>query len=377
MISIWEKETFFTKQDIIIVGAGFAGLWAAFYLKKKKPHLKITILEKAAIPASASTRNAGFACFGSLTELIHDAGVMGAAQMVDLVALRYRGLKKIQKHFGALADFDRCGGFELFGNDDQQTARDLLNHCAYLNALLRSVTGCKRTFQLADKKLERFGFANTSHLVQTNGEGYLHPGKLLCSMLQKVQSTGVQVIQGVAVASFEPAQGKIKVEAQDGLRFSASALLICSNAHARELLPDIAVTPARGQMLLTSPIKKLPFQGTFHSEEGYYYFRNLGNRVLLGGARNTNFSEEETTEPLTSASIQAALERYLKNTVLPNYKHPYSIERRWAGIMGMGANKLPIVEQVQPGVFCLLGMGGIGVALAPELGKSAAAMMLR
>ena len=185
------------------------------------------------------------------------------------------------------------------------------------------------------------------------------------------------MIQGVAVASFEQAQGKIKVEAQDGLHFSAGALLICSNADAKKLLPAIAITPARGQMLLTSSIKKLPFQGTFHSEEGYYYFRNLGNRVLLGGARNTNFGEEETTEALTSASIQAALEQYLRNTVLPNYKQPYSIERRWAGIMGMGANKLPIVEQVQPGVFCLLGMGGIGVALAPELGKSAAAMMLR
>jgi len=193
MISIWEKEAFFTKQDIIIVGGGFAGLWAAFYLKKKKPHLKITVLEKAAVPASASTRNAGFACFGSLTELIHDAGVMGAAQMVDLVALRFRGLKKIQKHFGAEVDFSRCGGFELFGNNDQYTGKDLLNHCAYLNALLRSVTGSKKTFRLADKKLEKFGFANTSHMVQTTGEGYLHPGKLLRSLGQKVQSMGVQV----------------------------------------------------------------------------------------------------------------------------------------------------------------------------------------
>ena len=40
MISIWEKESFFAPQDIIIVGNGFVGLWSAFHLKKKKPKLK-------------------------------------------------------------------------------------------------------------------------------------------------------------------------------------------------------------------------------------------------------------------------------------------------------------------------------------------------
>ena len=36
-VSVWEKETFFAPQDIIIVGSGFVGLWSAFYLKKKHP----------------------------------------------------------------------------------------------------------------------------------------------------------------------------------------------------------------------------------------------------------------------------------------------------------------------------------------------------
>src|SRR5215216_7089572 len=99
MISIWEKESFFAPQDIIIVGNGFAGLWSAFYLKKKNPNLKITIIDRGVIPTGASTRNAGFACFGSLGELIHDSEQMGTDKMLELVEMRFHGLERIQKYF--------------------------------------------------------------------------------------------------------------------------------------------------------------------------------------------------------------------------------------------------------------------------------------
>ena len=49
-ISIWEKETFYAPQDIIIIGSGFVGLWSAFYLKKNHPKLKITIVDRGLIP---------------------------------------------------------------------------------------------------------------------------------------------------------------------------------------------------------------------------------------------------------------------------------------------------------------------------------------
>src|SRR5687767_7344918 len=92
MISIWEKETFFAPQDVLIVGSGLVGLWSAFLMKRKSPDLKITILERGMIPTGASTRNAGFACFGSLSELVYDARAMGTEKMLQLVEMRYEGL---------------------------------------------------------------------------------------------------------------------------------------------------------------------------------------------------------------------------------------------------------------------------------------------
>src|SRR5690242_8388342 len=112
-LSIWEKESFFAKRDIIIVGAGLCGLWCAHHLKLKHPTLKILILDKGIIPSGASTRNAGFVCFGSPTELLHDAAIMGAERMWQIVAMRYKGIQKIKGCFGAAEiNYEDCGGYE-------------------------------------------------------------------------------------------------------------------------------------------------------------------------------------------------------------------------------------------------------------------------
>ena len=90
-LSVWEKESFFAPADIVIAGSGLVGLWSAYYLKRSAPHLSITIVERGIIPTGASTRNAGFACFGSLTELVADAQKMGEDHMLELVEMRYFG----------------------------------------------------------------------------------------------------------------------------------------------------------------------------------------------------------------------------------------------------------------------------------------------
>jgi glycine/D-amino acid oxidase-like deaminating enzyme len=375
-ISIWEKETFFAPQDVIIIGSGFVGLWSAFYLKKKHPKLKISIVERGLIPTGASTRNAGFACFGSLSEVVHDAQVMGTDKMLNLVEMRFRGLERIQKHFDKEAiNFDLCGGYELYDMADKISSEQLEHNIGYINTLLKPITGTKKTYKLTDDKIEAFGFGNTRHIIRNNLEGYLHSGKLLQALLLRVQSMGVQVFNSLEIKSFEYVNDHFQLETDHQVSLSASQLLLCTNAFTKNLYPEIDIVPARGQVLLTSPIEKLPLKGTFHSDEGFYYFRNLGNRVLLGGARNKALLAEETTEISTSEFIQNELENYLNNVVLPHYKDQYQIEHRWAGIMAMGSEKLPIVKELQPNIFCAVRMSGMGVALAPIVGQEIAHMM--
>lgn len=376
-VSIWEKDTFFAPQDVIIIGSGFVGLWSAFYLKKKHPKLKISVIERGLIPTGASTRNAGFACFGSLSEVVHDAQMMGTDKMLSLVEMRYKGLERIQKHFEKeVSDFDLCGGYELYDHSDKATSGQLQHNIEYINSLFKPVTGTKRTYKLTDDKIAGFGFGHTRHLVKNNLEGYLHSGKLLQALLNRVQSMGVQVFNSIEIKAYHRTNNHFELITDHPVSLSANQLLLCTNAFTKSLFPEIDIVPARGQVLLTSPIENLSWKGTFHSDEGFYYFRNLGNRVLLGGARNKAFTDEETTTMDTSYFIQQELEKYLNEVVLPGYRGLFQVEHRWAGIMAMGSEKLPIIRELEAGLFCAVRMSGMGVALAPVVGQQIAQMMV-
>jgi gamma-glutamylputrescine oxidase len=61
-------------------------------------------------------------------------------------------------------------------------------------------------------------------------------------------------------------------------------------------MTDVPVKPGRGQVIITSEMEHLPFKGSFHFDEGYYYFRNVGKRVLFGGGRNLDFQTETSTK---------------------------------------------------------------------------------
>jgi glycine/D-amino acid oxidase-like deaminating enzyme len=380
MISIWEKETFYAPQDVVIVGSGFVGLWSALQLKKKNPKMKITIVDRGIIPIGASTRNAGFACFGSLSEVVYDAQTMGTDKMLQLVEMRFKGLERIRKYFTDKAiDFELCGGYELYDHSGKISSERLQGNIQYINTLFKPIIGKKKTYKLVDESIEAFRFGTTRHLVKNNLEGYLHSGKLVQALLSKVQGMGVQVFSQTEIKSFQTAGEKIELQSFHPGSYqylSTSQLLICTNAFAKELLPDEDIVPARGQVLLTSPIENLPWKGTFHSDEGFYYFRNLGNKVLLGGARNKAFDDERTTDINTSDFIQSQLENYLNEVVLPDFKGRYTIENRWAGIMAMGGEKMPIVKEVQPNIFCCIRMSGMGVALAPIVSQQVTQMML-
>lgn len=82
-LSYWEKVNFY-RPDIIIVGSGIVGLTAAIAIKKQQPNISVTILERGFLPSGASTKNAGFACFGSISELIEQEKICGTDGYIQL-----------------------------------------------------------------------------------------------------------------------------------------------------------------------------------------------------------------------------------------------------------------------------------------------------
>src|SRR5882672_5759606 len=156
-VSVWESESFFAPKDFIIIGSGFTGLWSAYYLKKRYPGKSVLILERGIIPSGASSRNAGFACFGSFTELESDTKQQGEAEMLELVEMRYKGLEKIRKKFSPSAiDYENLGGYELISPEKFPDVNALRTRIDGINIKLKKITGIQKTFQLNDSKIKSF-----------------------------------------------------------------------------------------------------------------------------------------------------------------------------------------------------------------------------
>jgi gamma-glutamylputrescine oxidase len=372
-LSIWEKESFFPHQDIIIVGAGLMGLWTALELKKQDKGLRIAIIERSPVPLGASTRNAGFACFGSPTELLHNADTMGIDAMLQVVEMRYRGIEKIRSHFSAeQIGFDPCGGYECI-NRDYRHWDILAEKINWLNQLLQPITGTASIFQRVDERLPGLGLRNFDALVENTTEAALHSGELVAALMQKVREAGVQVLMGLELANWSEQASNIRLETAQHISVITERLLFCTNGFSGLLLPQLDMEPARGQVIVTSPIPGLAMKGAFHFNEGFYYWRNLGDRVLLGGARNNAVDAERTTELAGSEPIRQALEAFLAEHLDGRYR--YTIDHHWSGIMAFTGSRRPVVEKISARVYASIACNGMGVALTPVVAEQAAALL--
>lgn len=361
--SYWEHQSWLSNVDFTVVGSGIVGLNAALDLKERFPAANVLILERGLLPNGASTKNAGFACFGSISEILEDLNYHSEEEVINLVKKRISGLELLRKTLGdKTIGYEAHGGYELFTNEDKQLYEDCLEKIEYVNKLLEPIFS-ERVF-FARENI--FNFENIREkLVYSAFEGQIDTGKMMTALLQKVQTAGIKILNNVTVKEFAE-NGKDVEVVTDQFTFSTAKLLIANNGFASQL-GIMEVKPARAQVLITKPIKNLHIKGTFHLEKGFYYFRNIDDRILLGGGRNLDFRAEETTEMELTSLIQNKLEDLLQNSILP--KTEYEIDHRWSGIMGVGNNKKPIVKQTSENIFCGVRLGGMGVAIGSLVGK--------
>lgn len=375
MLSYWEKQSLL-NYDTIVIGSGIVGLSTAVSLKEKLPHHRILVLERAALPTGASTKNAGFACIGSLTEILDDLHSMREEDVVALVELRLRGLKKLRERLGDKAiGYCENGSYELISGAEESC----LDKLSSANKLLHSVLKGD-AFTLHSEKIEQFGFSTTAvkHLVQNNFEGELHTGKMMRTLIDLALQKGIEIKTGCQVERVEEEPNTVKVIVKhtvlnEELIFAADKVVLCTNAFTKQLFPETDLCPGRGQVLITEPVANLPFKGIFHFDKGYYYFREIDGRVLFGGGRNKDFRGEESTAFEFNDAVRNDLLQKLKEIILPGKE--FAISDWWTGIMAFGDTKHPIVERKTPRIFMGVRMGGMGVAIGTEAGEKLALLV--
>jgi glycine/D-amino acid oxidase-like deaminating enzyme len=365
-LSYWELKNWFTNVDFTIVGSGIVGLHCALALRNKFPDSKILILEKGILPQGASTKNAGFACFGSISEILDDLKSHSEEEVIQLIQKRWNGLQLLRKNLGdSVIDFKPYGGYELFLKDDESIYNECLQKLPFINEILKPIF----RNEIFTKEVDRFDFKGIQdYLIFNLYEAQIDTGKMMHALLQKANSNNIMILNQVEVAAFHEKRDSVEVAIGD-LIFSTKKLLFATNGFASQLTNN-QVKPARAQVLITEPIPNLDIKGTFHLDKGYYYFRNIDDRILLGGGRNLDFEGETTTELDQTELIQNRLEELLKEVILPNTD--FKIAHRWSGIMGLGSSKNPFVEQLSENVYCGVRLGGMGVAIGSLIGQELA-----
>ncbi|MGM0460316.1 MAG: NAD(P)/FAD-dependent oxidoreductase [Bacteroidota bacterium] len=352
--SYWETHEWMKPPDLLVVGGGIVGASAALFYKEKFPGHDVLVVDRGLMPQGASTRNAGFACIGSISEHLADMKTAGEGVVYGRIKQRWNGLNLLKEKIGEEAiGYEPSGGHEIFTNEEIFDA-------------------CKKRIPEINRQLrEQLGLADVYKVTQFEGypaifnrvEGAINSGKLMKRLHQRINKLGVETRWNCRVDSVE----NNTVTLKNGVQIHPGKLVLATNGFTKNLT-DLPVKPARGYVFVTRPVNDLKWRGTFHFDEGYIYFRNVGNKLLIGGARNVAKREEETDEFGVNPAIKHHLIRFVNETL----KLPagWEIEQEWNGIMGMTDNKEPIIKQISPNSWAAAGLSGMGIAIGMEVAKS-------
>ena len=364
-LSYWEKSAYLRNIDFLIIGSGIVGLSTAIFLKRKYQDARILIIERGYLPSGASTKNAGFTCFGSPTELYDDLKTTSEQKVWETFSSRFTGLQRLFELVSkdAIA-YKQCKSWDIIAeNDSNKITNDFIE---YINDKAYKLTGEKKIYYEDPDISSQFGFEGVITSYCNRLEGSIYTGKMIQELYKKAVSQDIMTLFGINADSMEHSSKENIISTPHG-EITAKNTIIATNGFAQQWIKD-DVFPARAQVIITNEIKDLKVKGTFHYNKGYYYFRNVGNRILLGGGRNLDMKGETTEEFGTTKQIQDKLNDLLQTVIIP--KHSYHIEDSWSGIMGVGENKSPIIKKINNNTAIGVRMGGMGVALGSQVGQT-------
>jgi glycine/D-amino acid oxidase-like deaminating enzyme len=366
-LSYWEYKSYLDDIDYLIVGAGIVGMTAAIELKSQEPDARIVLIDKCSIGGGASSRNAGFACIGSISELMHDEKQYGTDKTLDIISSRLDGLHRLRSLLGDDAiSYRDSGGCELFRTAEEYIAA--FETIDKWNSAIESITELDKTYSASNCN----GLSGVSNqCIVNHSEGLIDTGMMYRQLEAFLTEQDIRIIRGLAVAKYEKGGSGVAVYFEELVKpVLTKNLLICTNAFTAHILYSADVVACRNQVLVTSPVKNDHLTMGYHLDGGYIYFRPVADRVLIGGGRHQHPSENNTSEYALSDDNKGYLSELLRSVVLPN--QDFDIDHHWSGILCGGDVRDPVLEEVEPHVYAAYRLGGMGVAIGSAIGRDLA-----
>ena len=352
------------RYDVVIIGGGVIGAGCAYILSQRQ-NLKVAVVESGKLAHGSSGRNGGFVLRGIQTYYNNSVKLYGrqtAAQIFRFAEQNQAMIKEFKEKYGNCFDYETCGSYLLACSLEE------LEELAESAQLMRE-DGFDLEF-LKEDPLERDYYG----AMVNPGDVGINPVKFVRAL---AAASSAKIFEDETVVRIEY-EGCVAVQTATRT-LKCDRVLLATNAYTPLLLQWFVdkIQPARGQALVTKPLRKQIVDKLCYANYGWEYFRQLSdNRLLLGGCRQLFLNEEVGYADMISKPVQNALLSYLKDRFPDVVGVP--IDYRWSGLMGITADGLPLVgesEQI-PGLFFAVAFNGHGLGYGLNMSKLLVEMAL-
>jgi glycine/D-amino acid oxidase-like deaminating enzyme len=361
--------------DVAIVGAGFTGLWTAYYLGRADPTLRIVVLERATAGDGASGRNGGW-CVGdqgaTLPALERSGGSGGAARMVHAVQGAVDEVGAVVEAEAIDCGFAKGGAVYLASTPTElgrwrKKARVYSEHGL---ADAYEVWDAATTEQVVRAR----GIVGSLH---TDHAAAVHPARLARGVARAAERGGVSIYERTAVEAIE--QGRVRT-ARGTVR--AEVTVRATEAYTPSLEGEHrTILPFGNHMIATDPIDdgtwaEIGLAGRELFEDGRnmlgYGQRTADGRIAWGGLSAWYWWGSR----LPSGPMQSEqAERRLRDRLVELFPalSGIGLSHHWGGILGVPRDLRPSVGlDRSSGRAWAGGYFGAGVAIANLAGRTLA-----
>ena len=367
------------EVDVAIIGAGYTGLWTAYYLKQHEPALRIAVVEAEIAGFGASGRNGGW-LMGNILGEDRLLGGLPAEQRqagYDLLHGIPDEVGRVIAREGIDCDYRKGGVLYCAARYPEQLPRVQ----AQLQALRHEGLGEQDYCWLsADELASQLRLHNAYGGLYTPHCATIQPAKLVRGLAACVERLGVQIFEGSQVLDWQPgrvrtAAGEVRaqwvVPAVEGYAGSlpplgrhqlpVQSLIVATEPLSEDIWADIGL--AHGQAFSES------------SRQVTYGQRSRDNRLVFGARGGYRFGGSLRTD-FNLTEEERGLRRYLFSELFPQLRD-VRITHAWGGNLGMGRRFQPhMLRDSTQRIALSGGYGGEGVGASNLGGRTLADLIL-
>lgn len=368
-----------TEADICIIGAGYTGLWTAYYLKKANPALNILIVEREFAGFGASGRNGGWLTGGfawSHDRYLRHSSPEAVRAMVQAMGGTVEEVIRVCTAEGIDADILRTDELMVATNPAQRARMQA-------EAQHRQSWGEERVSLLSQAELSaRIQIPGALAALRVGGVARVQPAKLVQGLARTVEALGVRIVEGTAVTAYAPGQ----VQTAQG-RVRAAIVLRCTEGFTADLPGHHSDwLPLNSAQIVTAPLppeiwQKIGWQGNEiigDFKNAYCYCQRTREGRITVGARGVPYKYGSRTD--TGGAPDAETIRRLTAILHRHFPDAAAVpvDHAWCGVLGVPRDWCATVGFTpETGLGFAGGYVGVGVSTSNLAGRTLADLALR